>query len=493
MRIFIATGLATLVVAVSSAQIRTPLGRLPTPRGIPGVDRILNNPPLTTGGDDAWLEAPPLDGYTPASFESLQDLPRDSEGRFKLRPGAFAMDAESYCLHIGTRGPVTGDGYLSAPLKGGRADAIRSILRNAGRDTDIPQGDIQVLIWSLLARVEVNELNPKLRGIAARLLTPQELRSVSDSPWDLLDTSAGRRIIRELPAPARQALNAERRVRDMVRKVNYDYKQLERIAMTPTAVLPKDAPRVVGKGRWMQHPNGFFIRYASSGYPRTRVEIVVPDRYTYKRDSLGRILSLSDEKGNRIETDYDDSITPLTVPADPRLAGYAFRSIRFIRTTAAGPETHEIRNKGWTFVRRRPAAARRQPALMRIGLFTAAQGGFEGWKERYDAAREWYDRYQYYRERGDRMRAEPDDSAIDDLENNEHYREGTDAALGGDTGERLDWIIQQKERERDALRRAIIVIGELPTDSTADPSYGPWDDVAVPTRPGSQRLGISGR
>lgn len=91
------------------------------------------------------------------------------------------------------------------------------------------------------------------------------------------------------------------------------------------------------------------------------------------------------------------------------------------------------------------------------------------------------------------MRTEPDDSVIDDLENNEHYREGTDAALGGDTGERLDWIIQKKERERDAIRHAIIVIDILPADSMAGPSYGPWDDVAVPTQARSQRLGIPGR
>jgi hypothetical protein len=131
------------------------------------------------------------------------------------------------------------------------------------------------------------------------------------------------------------------------------------------------------------------------------------------------------------------------------------------------------------------------PAVFRMPA--PPQGRFEGLKDRLEQAREARERAEYYRDRVDSMRREPGDDAIDDLENSDHYREGVDAALRGDTGERLDWIIQQRERERDALRRAIVVIDSLPTDSSADPAYGPWDDVAIPASPGSQRLGISGR
>jgi hypothetical protein len=246
----------------------------------------------------------------------------------------------------------------------------------------------------------------------------------------------------------------------------------------------------------MHHPDGFLIRYASKGYPSTRVEVYVPEPYTYQRDPMGRILSVKNRNGDGIETVYDDSITPRTTPGDPRLTAYAFRSIRFIRNTSSGEERRDIQGPGWTFVRgsRAPGGPRfRLLGAPSISAAAAAQGGFGGWDERYKQAREHYDRYQYYRERRDRMERDPDASAIDDLENNEHYRDGVDAALGGDPGERLDWIIQQQERQRDALRHATVVINSLPTTSTTDPAYGPWDDVAVPTRSGSQRLGISGR
>ena len=467
---------------------------------MPGLDRILDNPPLSTTGEDAWLEAPTLDGFNPESFAPLTARPRNAAGEFILAPGAYAMDAESYCLHIATRAPVAGNGFLNAPLKGGRADVVRSILRNASAHPDISQQNIQVLLWGLLSRVRVTDLNRNLQAIAARLLTPQELRSVSDSAWDLLDTTAGRRAIRELPQPVQRALRVENDVRNMVRGVNYDYKRLERLAMTPVPGQDAAPKRLVPAGRWMHHPRGFLIRYASKGYPRTRVEIYVPEPYTYKRDALGRILSVKDRQGNGVETTYDDSIRPLTVPGDPRLVGYAFRSLRFVRTTAAGPQHHDIATPGWTFLRTRRAPPRAPAPVMGLvpATFTSAvfrqEGFFERWRERYNQAREQYDRYQYYRERRERMESQPDASAIDDLENNEHYRDGVDAALRGDPTDRLDWIIQQHERQRDALRHADSVLDSLPTTSSADdPAYGPWDDMAIPTRPGFQRLGISGR
>lgn len=493
-----AAALAALTAVGAAEQIRTPLGRLPAPKDLPGIGKLLDEHPLTTTGDDAWLEAPLLDGWSPAALEPLTAQPRTADGEFVLRPGAYAFDAESYCLHIATRGPVTGDGFLNAPLKGPRAGVVRSIMKNAALHPDIKQYDIQVLLWGILAQVEVNELNPKLQALAARLLSAQELRSVRDNFWDVLDTTAGRRAVRELPQPAQQALLTKRRVRDMVRKQNYTYQQIERLAMTPAAIRPAPPKRVVPRGRWMHHPDGFLIRYLSRGYPSTRVEIAVPARYTTRRDPLGRILSIKDAAGNGIETEYDDTVKPLRTPGDPRLTGYAFKSIRWIETTPSGTRRHEIRDRGWTLVRTRRAQAPPPPAF---GIVPAGfrpsptwQGDrFDDARRLYERAREVRERTDYYRERADRMRREPGDEAIDDLENSEHYREGVDAALRGDTGERLDWIIQQRERERDALRRAIVVIDSLPTDSTADPSYGPWDGVAVPTSPGSQRLGISGR
>lgn len=488
--------------ASASAQFRNPIKRLPGLERLPGLGRFLDNPPLTTSGLDAVLEAPPLDGFNPASFKRLIDQPRSAGGSFVLAPGAYAFDAESYCLHMGTRGPVSGDGFLSAPLQGPMAPVVRSILRNAAHHPDIKQRDIQVLLWGLLARVKVTELNPHLRSIAARLLTTQELRSVSESAWDLLETNAARRAIRELPQPVQRLLRLENDMRNAVRRVNYDYRSLERLAMTPIPGLATHPTRNLPRGRWMHHANGFLIRYASAGYPQTRVEIYVPEPFTYQRDPLGRILSVKDRAGNGVESTYDDTVPPRSVPGDAGLRAYAFRTVTYVRNTPSGPQRHAVSNPGWTFVRGRQAPRRgdlllRPAAALPTANRPVPQGSFEGLKERYEQAREHYDRYRYYRERRDRMESKPDESAIDDLENNEHYRDGVDAATRGDAGERLDWIIQQKEREREALRHATSVIDSLPTGSPdrdwAGRQYEPPDDMAIPASAGSQRLGISTR
>jgi hypothetical protein len=404
------------------------------------------------------------------------------------------MQVESYCLRIASRGPVGGDGYLNAPLKGGRAAIVRSILQNTWRHPEIPQRTIQLVIWAILARAEYNDLRPDLQAAARALLTAAEIKSIGRSPWDALDTSLGRRAIAGLPAPARQALRAERNLRDMLRRANYTYEDFERLAMTP---IGADEPtrREVPRGRWMHHPDGFLIRYLPRGYTSTRVEILVPHAYTVRRDRIGRILSIADGRGNRTETEYDDTVAPLNVPGEPRLKGFAFRVIRVTAQGPNGPETHEIRGRGWTFVR-----TRREPPrqfLLRPVAWSAPLQNlyeqFQQWRERYEAAREPIDDINYYRERIEHATGEPDDSAIDDLENMEHYRDGIETAATGDTGERLDWIIQEKERENDALRHAIVVINTLPTTSTAEPDYAPWGGVAVPTHSASQRLGMSGR
>jgi hypothetical protein len=69
------------------------------------------------------------------------------------------------------------------------------------------------------------------------------------------------------------------------------------------------------------------------------------------------------------------------------------------------------------------------------------------------------------------------------------YRDGIDAALRGDPGARLDWLIDQEERMNAALERATILLSGLP-DRPED-EYSPPSEMAIPT--GGQRLGLSSR
>ena len=117
---------------------------------------------------------------------------------------------------------------------------------------------------------------------------------------------------------------------------------------------------------------------------------------------------------------------------------------------------------------------------------------FEAWKERYDQwNEEFQERYDYYRERWERNTEPPPstDDAIRDLEDSEHYRDGLDAALGGDTSDRLEWITDNQERQNRALESATVLIWTLPTESTTDdgpPEYVPPRDIAIPACPDCQ-------
>ena len=121
---------------------------------------------------------------------------------------------------------------------------------------------------------------------------------------------------------------------------------------------------------------------------------------------------------------------------------------------------------------------------------------FLEWKERYDEWNEEYgERAEWYRDRWEHVNDPPPgvEETLRDLEDSEHYRDGIDAALRGDTGDRLDWLIDHQERMNDALRRATLVLATLP-DGSEDDSPGVMPgrmDFPVPGSSGSQRLGLS--
>jgi hypothetical protein len=230
------------------------------------------------------------------------------------------------------------------------------------------------------------------------------------------------------------------------------------------------------------------------------------------------VVSIEDARGNKTETEYDDSILPMTVPQDRTLKAYAFKLIRVTTVRASGPpEIHELRGKGWTFVQ--TTAPKRSveivPAMFAApGTSTASsirgqEGGsrFDHLRERYEQAQEIKERYDYYHERVDRLREHPDAQSVDRLGNLEHYRDGTRAAFG-DLNDQLDWLREHQERENAALEYSTGVIDSLPgrpTDADGQPvvidlppqppapMYLPPTGTAVPSGRGRQRLGLSSR
>jgi len=233
--------------------------------------------PITTSLEDArWGDAT-KDGFPPREAErSLMTLQRTPNGGFVLQPGYYTMQVQSYCLHAGTHGPGGGDGYLYAPPKGSAEDAVMTIVRNSVNRPEIPQRNIQQLLWAIIARAKFEDLSGDLKATAAQLLTPRQLASLNRSALDALSGNALTDALGGVPEPLRQIAQAEAQLRQMLTTPGATFAEMERAAVLAGAAPMGAGSQTVPSGRWSNHPDGYFVRYIPSGYSSTRIEIWVP-------------------------------------------------------------------------------------------------------------------------------------------------------------------------------------------------------------------------
>ncbi|HEX8642505.1 MAG TPA: hypothetical protein VF702_01170 [Allosphingosinicella sp.] len=278
-RFFRVAAIAALVAAASagSAQLGG-LGGLgdKLKRRTP-LSLLQGRPPITTSLEDArWGDAT-KDGFTPRdATRSLMTLQRTPNGGFVLQAGYYALQVQSYCLKAGTHGPGGGDGYLYAPPKGPAEDAVMTIVRNSVNRPEIPQSNIQQLLWAIIARAKFEDLRGELRATASQLLTPRQLASLNRSALDVLQGNALTDALGGVPAPLRQIAQAEAQLRQMLTTPGASFAEMERVAVLSGAAPRGEGSRDVPSGRWSLHPDGYYVRYLPSGYSSTRVEIWVP-------------------------------------------------------------------------------------------------------------------------------------------------------------------------------------------------------------------------
>lgn len=244
----------------------------------PAVPNLLSGPaPISTSIKDAiWGDAG-TDRFTPpVAVRDLTTLPRSAQGGFVLAPGYYRMHAQSYCLHAGTYGPGGGDGYLLGPVKGSAREAVISILQNSVAHPEIQQHDIQLLLWAIVARAKFEDLDTKLKGVAAVLLSKKQLLGLNRSALSVFTNPQLNSITGGMPGPVRTIVEAESRLRGLLTTPGSSYAEIERVA-----VLGGVAPRGEGSidvpaTRWSKHPDGYWVRYKPNGYSNTWVEIWVP-------------------------------------------------------------------------------------------------------------------------------------------------------------------------------------------------------------------------
>jgi hypothetical protein len=301
---------ATLFTATAAdaqiGRLRDAAGRLGAQAVNPS--RLLEGePPITTSLGDARFAVDSLDGFRPHDISnyrsrggtihgipvasipdtptrSMLELERTPSGGFVLRAGSWEMHAQSYCLKAGTHGPGGGDGYLYAPTEGPAAEHVLAILHGSVTHPEIPQSEIQTLLWAIIARAKFEDLSTRHKTVAQQLLTPRQLATLNRNALDLLPGPALSAALAEMPPLVRQAFEAEASLRRMLSDPASTFEQLER-----TAVLAGLAPvgagsREVAEGRWSRHPDGYYVRYLPRGYSHTLVQLWVPEG----SDAIGR-------------------------------------------------------------------------------------------------------------------------------------------------------------------------------------------------------------
>lgn len=338
----------------ATAQFRIP--NIPDSRNIPGLENLLKEKPaLSTSLEDAQQAVPFLDNYNPTDTRPLSILPQTQTNGFSVPGGDFELYAQSYCLRAGTHTPGSGQGYLYAPLKGKYDDIIRHVLQRSADHPELPQRDVQMLLWAIIAETKISDMPDERVQVARTLLTDKEIRKLNGGALGQIPDRLKQRALAELPPLARQIFQAKATLRRLAVDSNSTFQQMEEAAvLLGTPELPEDS-REVPSGRWSYHGDGYFVRYFPDGYKKTRLQVSVPKPMEIQRDRMGRITSIAHENGNRIEIAYDDTVNSLSFDGDRQVSGYPFRSLRFYRQEAMAPERtieyeQSWENQGWSLV-----------------------------------------------------------------------------------------------------------------------------------------------
>ncbi len=233
--------------------------------------------PITTNIKDAVYGDPTQDGFTPPTpVQQLTSLDRTPYGGFILKAGYYEMMAQSYCLKAGTHGPGGGDGYLYGPLKGKAETIVQNILQNSVAHPEIPQRDIQLLLWAIMARAKYETLQPNVQLAATTLLDPDQVAKLRTNALSILNSRQMRRLLGKASPSLRNVLQAEANMRRTFSRPNATYAEFERIAVLAGDVGLGAGSKEIPVGRWSLHPDGYYIRYIPSGYSKTTVQIWVP-------------------------------------------------------------------------------------------------------------------------------------------------------------------------------------------------------------------------
>lgn len=207
--------------------------------------------------------------------DSLTDLARTPDGSFVLAPGLYQAEFRSFCLQPGTPDPSAQDAYLQAPITGYRRDIVETILYSSRIRTDIPQRNIQLLLWSVVSGSDFNKLPLRIQDEATQILSSKQLFELKGGVIGMVKAVSGK-----IPYGLGSGTDDIRRLFELG---TTSYENFERMAVLRTPSTIKYPGHKVEQ--WYKQRGDYFVRYFPINYQKIRIQVFVPNGVL---DSLGK-------------------------------------------------------------------------------------------------------------------------------------------------------------------------------------------------------------
>lgn len=304
--------LLVLLTCTLDAQVNLPRGmRLPRLPSLADLTR--GEPPLATNVTTIPLHGwPEFDDLPVAGFRDLENADRRADGSYRLTSGRYRLQLKSFCARGYTHGPTQGDGYILGAWTGSKADVLREMMRQyTAKAGIVSQEDTQLLVWAILARVHPKDMQGGARRAMVHLLGDRGPDLLARGALAYLPDDVTRKLFPRAGA-LRPVLEYENRMRGMFRQPGRTYAEFERLAVLSA---PAGVRTVIPAARWNIHPRGYLVRFSSTGYMRSTMEMIVPGRPVVTRDRWRRVTRFAvDDYALTIAYEQDGPGVPY--PAD---------------------------------------------------------------------------------------------------------------------------------------------------------------------------------
>lgn len=259
-----------------------------------GLDKLLKEPEaIRTSFEDVDRKGEQMpDFQNTAVYKPLENLQRNGSDGYILEAGHFEMTNKSYCLKAGTYAPSKGDGYMYAPTLGKKREVVIAILKRAEKHPEVAQSDIQMLLWTIIAKTKFIDYSGSVKETALKLLTAEQILHLEGGALGVLPFDVVQKAKDQMPPAVQTIFEAENNIRQLVSSGNYSYGDFEQYAIMAGMAEPRaDVP----SGIWTLHPDGYYVRYFPSGYSMTKVQVYVPQELTAKLNGKKLVYDATDD------------------------------------------------------------------------------------------------------------------------------------------------------------------------------------------------------